>query len=66
MLKNDICITANDKAILELWGFRDEQVNPQASRKMSFSGFSNSSIMPKMTSLLITNSLGNAVCPYFP
>ena len=39
-------------------GFKDEQGNPQTSRKMSFHDFSNSPVMPKM---LITYSQENAV-----
>ena len=49
-------ITVIGQAILKLWGFKDEQGNPQTSRKMSFSDISNFQIMLKMTELLIINS----------
>ena len=48
MLKNDMCITSICESILELRGFKDEQGHPQTSRKMSFSDFVNSPVMPKM------------------
>ena len=48
-LKNDICIAEIGQAVLELLQSKVAKGNPHRSRKLSFSDFSNSSLVPKMT-----------------
>ena len=49
LLNNDICIAEISQAVLELLRSEVEKGNPHRSRKLSFSDFSNSPLVPKMT-----------------
>ena len=55
LLKNDICISEIGQVVLELLRSKVASGNPQRSRKLSFSEFSSSPSVPKMTKLLISN-----------
>ena len=49
LLENDVCIAEISQAILELLRSKVETGNPHGSRKLSFSDFSNSPLVAKMT-----------------
>ena len=49
LLNNDICIAEIGQAVLELLRSKVETGDPHRSRKFSFSDFSNSPLVPKMT-----------------
>ena len=46
---NDICIAEVGRAVLELLRSKVATGNPRRSRKLSFSDFSYSPLVPKMT-----------------
>ena len=49
LLNNDICIVEIGQAVLELLRSKVATESPHRSRKLSFSDFSNSPLVPKMT-----------------
>ena len=49
LMNNDICIAEISQAVFELLRSEVMTGNPHRSRKLSFSDFSNSPLVPKMT-----------------